>query len=101
MKHYILEGKDIIESNSLEWARYFEKADRRVNRYERGDVVVSTVFLGLDHRVIGEGKAPPILFETLVFGGELDGEMERYCTYDEAEEGHEQMCKKVFNLDTV
>ncbi len=49
--------------------------------------VVSTVFLGLDHRFLGEG--PPILFETMAFG--RDGStiaQQRCCTWDEAMAQH-------------
>lgn len=46
-----------------------------------GDVEVSTVFLVLDPQF---GPGPPLLFETLVFGGEFDEEMERYSTWKEA-----------------
>ena len=53
---------------------------------------ISTVFLGIDHQ-FGMGS-PPILFETMVFGGELDQEQERYCTYREAEEGHKRWVAK-------
>ena len=50
-----------------------------------GDAKVSTVFLGLDHSHTGP---PPILFETLIFGGQHDGLMWRYCTRKSAEKGH-------------
>jgi hypothetical protein len=50
--------------------------------------VVSTVFLGIDH---GFGD-DPILFETMVFGGEYDGIQKRYSTWDEAVEGHYKIC---------
>ena len=53
---------------------------------------VSTVFLGLDHNWSAEG--PPIVFETLVFGGPLHDEMKRYATLDEAEIGHLEMCRR-------
>lgn len=33
-------------------------------------------------------KASPLLFETLIFGGEHDGDMWRYSTWDEAKAGH-------------
>ena len=49
------------------------------------DIRVSTVFLGLDH---GFGAEEPVLFETMIFGGEYDEYCERYCTWDEAVEGH-------------
>ena len=53
---------------------------------------VSTVFLGIEH---GFDKECPILFETMVFGGTLDGEQDRYCTYDEAVSGHKAMVQRV------
>lgn len=55
---------------------------------------VSTVFLGLDHRYSDEGL--PILFETMVFDGNGfdEQDMERYCTYKEALDGHWAMVEK-------
>lgn len=52
---------------------------------EVGNTRVSTVFIMMDHSFGGE---EPILFETLVFGGPLDGDGERYRTKAEAEAGH-------------
>lgn len=52
-------------------------------------VTVSTVFLSLDH---GWGEGAPVLFETLVFGGQHDGRMNRYTSWDDAERGHKVMC---------
>lgn len=68
--------------------------DKRVALTELGNLgSVSTVFLRMDHNFTGEG--PPVLFETLVFGGKLDGKMERYCTEAEALAGHERMVERV------
>jgi len=53
---------------------------------ERGDVLVSTVHLGIDHG-LGE-NSPPIIFETMVFGGELSDAQWRYCTKEQTIEGH-------------
>lgn len=50
------------------------------------DVEVSTVWLGIDHGWHRDG--PPVIFETMVFGGELDGDMWRYSTRQEAVDGH-------------
>jgi hypothetical protein len=55
-----------FEGDFLEWARWFETADRQLARDEVGDQVVSTVFLGLDHAFDG---GPPVLWETMVFRG--------------------------------
>jgi hypothetical protein len=56
-------------------------------------VAVSTIFLGLNHRYFGDG--PPLLFETMVFGGELDKELERYETKAQALVGHDEMVARV------
>ena len=50
-----------------------------------GNVVVSTVFLGIDHCMTG---GPPVLFETMIFGGVHADYQERYTTYADALEGH-------------
>lgn len=51
------------------------------------------MFLGLDHRHFGKG--PPLLYETMVFGGEADGECARYSTRTEALAGHGRMVKSL------
>ena len=95
--HYILRGKIPFSVGVEEWAKWFENSDRSVvQTHVEGDkefILVSTVFLGLDHSFSGGG--PPVIFETMVFGGDLDQEMERYSTWDEAETGHLQMIKRV------
>jgi len=95
--NYILEGHEPKQCDDLgAWAKWYETADRRVALDEINDVTVSTVFLGLDHN-FDEGE--PILFETMVFGGFLDQETERYSTYAEAETGHAAMVKRVKSHD--
>ena len=69
----------------LEWGRWFESADRHVGSDYLGTIHVSTVFLGLNHQY---GGGPPLLFETMIFGGPLDQYTERYSTWTEAEAGH-------------
>jgi len=59
------------------------KKDKIVSHGE--DITVSTVFLAIDHSY---GGGPPILFETMIFGGERDGYQDRYATWEEALEGH-------------
>lgn len=91
--HYILHGREIVSCDLLTWARWFETGYRVVAATNIGAAKVSTVFLGLDHSFAPGAK--PVLFETMVFGGRMDGEQERYCTYDEAEVGHAAMVDKV------
>lgn len=53
---------------------------------DRGRVVVSTVFLALDHSFTHVG--PPVLWETMTFGGPLDDETIRYSSAEAARAGH-------------
>ena len=93
---YILKGKKPIkEPDLMKWAKWFEKSERFVAKTEIKGITISTIFLGLDHNYFG--NEVPILFETMVFGGELDQEEERYSTWDEAVKGHDEMVKRVSN----
>ena len=91
---YVLDGKVPVRcDDTTTWGKtYANNTKRRVARDELGDVSVSTMFLGLDHSF---GDGPPQLFETMVFGGPLDGEMERCSTWSEAELQHMEMCMRV------
>ena len=53
---------------------------------------VSTVFLDIDHS-FDDGE--PLLFETMIFGGENDGYRYQYLTWDDAVKGHQFACEKV------
>lgn len=91
---YVLgeDGRTPVPSGGREWSEWFAKASRdgatgrRVARTELGVAVVSTVFLGIDHDFSGTGD--PVLFETLVMGGEHDGWQNRYTSWTLAEIGH-------------
>lgn len=61
------------------------QTDKRVGNTVVGDYTVSTVWLGLDHR---HGPGDPLIFETMVFGGQFDQELTRYSTEEEAMRGH-------------
>lgn len=77
----------------MEWMRTFgEGRAIRQTRYDDG-VLVSTIFLGLDSSFsFGPYEAEPVLYETMIFGGDHDGFQERHCTRREAEAGHEFAC---------
>ena len=91
---YILDAQQqpVEEPDLLTWGRWMETADRHVAVDQVGDAKVSTIFLGLDHRF---GDGPPVLYETMVFGGPLDMKRERYATRDEAIAGHAAMLARV------
>ena len=85
-RFYNMEGEQI---DRAEWLTLFEHPTaRQVALTERDDVMVSTVLLTIDHNWTGNG--PPIIFETMIFGGEHDQYQERYATKAEAEEGHDR-----------
>ena len=94
-RYYILDGHELIACDLMTWARWFESTDRHVRQTIQGDVSISTVFLGLDHGY-GDGDEPPVIFETMVFQDDYGDNMERYCTWEEAEAGHARWVAKVF-----
>lgn len=96
MKHYKLVDKKPIPCSLEEYGYWESIHERRISLTNLGSVDVSTVFLGIDHQ-FGEGK--PILFETCIFGGEREGEITRYHTYDEALEGHKKIVES-FNTES-
>ena len=95
---YILDSNQdpVAEDDLIVWAKWMERAnkERIVQKAELGNSIVSTVFLGLDHS-FGDDSGIPILYETMVFGGALADEEQRYSTKEQALEGHRQMCNRV------
>jgi hypothetical protein len=87
---YILDGKNPVRCFDI--TKWGSQRDKTIGRDEFGDATVSTVFLGMDHSF---GGGTPVLFETMIFGGEHDQYQERYCTWDEAEKGHQIACELV------
>ena len=84
---YILGGTVVIPCPDLAtWAAWFQTANRIVKRTQISDVAVSTAFLGLDHRFGEDG--PPLVFETMIFGGAHDGHQMRCSTWLQAEAQH-------------
>jgi hypothetical protein len=88
MKYILKDGVPVPEPNIFAWAKWFEKDDsRQVAFTQVGGVMISTVFLGIDHSF---GDGVPVLFETMIFGGVHDEYQERYHTLEEAMIGHEK-----------
>lgn len=92
-KYYILESDHSVTPTDdiMVWGGFLDSKERIVSQEIIGNAKVSTVFLGLDHSF---GGPIPILFETMVFGGEFDNEQERYATWDEAVAGHKRWVQK-------
>lgn len=67
------------------WAR--EHLVTKIAQGIDGDgITVSTVWLGLDHQ--WDPSGPPLIFETMIFGGVFNEEQWRYSTREEAHAGH-------------
>jgi hypothetical protein len=81
------------------YCQEYWESQRQVALTQNETVMVSTIFLGLDHRFFNDG--PPILFETMVFGGPYDEFQDRTCTWDEALEAHKEICAVVFGIVEV
>lgn len=92
--YFILEGKEIKAVDVVAWGLWCKQhqSTRSLRRDSLGEVQISTVFLGINHSV----GFPPAVFETMVFGGEYDEYIDRYCTYDDAVEGHKRVVEMVF-----
>ncbi len=97
---YIIDGYKVrAEPDYKKWLEWYSVADRAVGKTDVGDAQISTVFLSFDHSY--EWGSAPILFETMVFGGELDGETVRYETREQAERGHVIMVERVKALGGI
>lgn len=92
-RKYILVDRVPVEVDLFAWAQWFETAreERMVDATKLpGKVNVSTVFVGIDHNFSGNG--PPLIFETMIFGGPHDGYLDRCSTWAQAVTMHRSMC---------
>jgi len=92
-------------TDALLWGQWMATARRHVGDTclhgkidrKKHTVRISTVFLGSDHGFWEKDK-PPVLFETMVFGGPNQGDQRRYCTWDEAVKGHQEWVERELQL---
>lgn len=99
---YILDenGEAIPCNDLLAWAKWYERADRRVASWKSPlGANVSTVFLTMDHSFHDGGA--PVLWETMIFGGQHDQYQERYTTRAAALQGHERAVQMVKDSETL
>lgn len=104
-----LDGNPVMEPDLLKWAAWFEERGTRIVRQTvvragkiiedvtgttpkkpkvAGDILVSTVFLSLDH---GWGTDKPVLWETMMFPDANGCEyQERYSSKEDALIGHQK-----------
>lgn len=84
-------GQPMLVTDVLTWGQWLEEDERRIVRHQAfvvngREIEVSTVFLGLDHSFFG---GPPVLWETRVFGKDIDWQR-RYTSREAAIEGHDE-----------
>src|SRR4051812_34204578 len=95
-RYYILndEHRPVLERDVIRWSVWFEESYRTVDYTQiTSALIVSTVFLGIDHRFFGDG--PPILFETMVFEHGDTVDCVRYSSWDDAATGHKAMVRRL------
>lgn len=90
---WILKGhKPVACRSALEWALWCSTHEQ--DRFVKRDIIcdtqvaVSTIFVGIN---LDLHRGPPLLFESMVFGGALDLTRQRYTTWAAAEAGHTVM----------
>lgn len=91
---YILKDKEAVEVDWKTWITLGLRthSNPRVAEDAISESRISTVFQGIDR---AHPDGPPLIFETMVFGGPLNGEMDRCSTWDQAEAMHAAMCQRV------
>jgi hypothetical protein len=99
MNYILVDGEPREEPDIIRWATWFKEigTGRQLARDDVAGAMVSTVFLGIDH---GWGGVVQ-LWETMVFGGALEGEQVRYATRAEALAGHSEMVARVLDADRL
>src|SRR5580693_1626757 len=73
LQTYILDdnGQPVREQDFDRWCQWFGHPENRVIWRDDlpNDVLASTVFLGIDHNSNLSERGPPLLWETVIFGG--------------------------------
>ncbi len=96
--YYDWDGTPIQQWEAILKGEYF---DRSVAKDVINGWLISTVWLMINHAYFKE--QPAIMFETMIFKDDADAPnneelvdfQERYCSYPEAQEGHERACELV------
>ena len=93
--YYVLFGREIVPCDVFTWVTWHQMTNHTISRDSVGEILVSTIFFGLNQR--SQPNSPPLIFETMVFGGSFGEYRERYETYSEAEAGHQRVLSMVMD----
>ena len=76
-----------------EFSRLIVQPDEKfVGVAKIGDVRVSTVWLGINHNIMG---SRPVVFELMIFGGEHDEYQERFYSEEDAVKRHDEVVASI------
>lgn len=93
MLYILKQGVPVLCNDLDEWSRWMTfHCDEHHRTDDLPEGRVTTVFLGMDRGFRG---GPPLLWEAMVFGGELDGDQQRNSTLAEAMAAHDHMVELV------
>ena len=88
--------RQLVPLELLKWAELMGDDDyRRIAFASHEGTTVSTVWVGFDLNPFPLSSAP-LIFETMVFGGEEDHLTLRWPTEDTARAGHAEVVRQVF-----
>ena len=90
-----LDGHKVVPvDNVYDWCEWMDAGELMVDYTNAGGVGICTVFLGLPAKRQTDG--PPLLFETAIMRDDKPTSVvERYATWDEAENGHAKWTRAV------
>jgi hypothetical protein len=95
--YYVLNDQDVPVRAT--YAEYLEKAEpQRIRKQtDINSCLLSTVFLGIDHSFspVNDPDHVPIIFETMIFGGEYDGFQRRYTSNLIALDEHDKIAARL------
>lgn len=85
------------------WARLYEDPHHHIQAQDivstdAGKVLVSTIWIGIDHSFRWPPGGPPIIFETMTFGKQsekYDGDQWRYETREQALASHREIADEL------
>ena len=100
--YYLNDDHSVMPCSSSLWSIQFEEMKKNDTRHVNVDEIngcrVSTVWLGLNHNFFNEEV--PLIFETIIFNENSDSiYMDRYSTWEEAQQGHEKAIQWVLDGD--
>ena len=96
MSYFVLDkdGNPVPEPDMRAFAQWVLENGRDIAKYEKGNLLVSTVFLGFDTNFDAHCSAP-VLFETMIFSPDFPELQFRFNTRDKALARHEKIVAEV------